>query len=118
MATTKTTTLDSDVTKPSVTAPGDGAHDTTDPLERASTVTPQPSAATVASGVGTVNGQLPLPPLPAAVKVTDPRLEEYDAVRPDGKVVRVQHNLETGETRIAPTPTTDTASTSTQSASR
>ena len=28
------------------------------------------------------------------------RTEEYDAARPDGSVVRVWHNLETGETRI------------------
>lgn len=28
------------------------------------------------------------------------RVEEYDAIRPDGSKVRVWHNIETGETRI------------------
>ena len=36
------TTLDEDTTKPSTTAPGDGPADTTDPNERASSITPQP----------------------------------------------------------------------------
>lgn len=39
-----------------------------------------------------------------AAKVADAkpvdRTEEYDATRPDGSVVRVWHNIETGETRI------------------
>lgn len=118
MATAKTTTLDNDVTKPSKTIPGDGAHDTTNPLERASTVTPQPSAETVASGAGTVNGQLPLSPIEEGTKVPadEHRYEEYDAVTPEGKTVRVQHNLDTGATRIKSTTSTDTASTPTQSA--
>ena len=28
------------------------------------------------------------------------RIEEYDATRPDGSVVRVRHNIDTGETVI------------------
>jgi hypothetical protein len=115
MATTqKKTTLDDDVTKPSVTQPGDGAHDTTDPLERASTVTPQPSKETIASGVGTVNGQLPLPPIEPAAKVKDPRIEEYDVVAPNGETVHIIRNIETGESRRA--TTTETGSVQTQAA--
>jgi hypothetical protein len=113
MATTK---LDATNSKPSTTQPGDGPHDTTDPSERASTVVPAPSAATIASGVGTVNGNLPAEPIPAEAKVKDPRIEEYDAITPEGKVVRVQHNLETGATRVA--ASTDTSSTPTQSGNR
>jgi hypothetical protein len=117
MATAKTTTLDNDVTKPSKTVPGDGPADTTNPLERASTVTPQPSAETVASGAGTVNGQLPLPNIEEAPKIPadEHRYEEYDAVTPEGKVVRVQHNLDTGATRVKAATSTDTGSTATQS---
>ena len=29
------------------------------------------------------------------------RTEEYDATRPDGTVVRVWHNIDTGETRVS-----------------
>lgn len=117
MATAKpTTTLDADVTKPSVTEPGDGAHDTTDPKERASTVVPQPSAETIASGVGTVNAVLPLSPIPDAPRVESPRFEEYDAVGPDGKVVHIKRNIETGESRVV--KSTETGSVQTQSATR
>lgn len=111
MANQKTTTLDSDVTKPSVTAPGDGPHDTTDPLERASTVTaPTPGPEALKSG--TVNAVLPLDRIPEPTKVKDPRIEEYDAVKPDGTTVRVIRNIETGESRIK--TSTDTGSVSTQ----
>lgn len=98
--TEETTTLDSDITKPSVTAPGDGPADTTDPTEIASTVIPRPEAE--AFKVGTVN---------AVVKVGEVdeervagsknhRFEEYDAVRPNGDVVHIKHNLDTGHTEI------------------
>lgn len=93
------TTLDSDVTKPSVTAPGDGPADTTDPTERASTVTPNPGPE--ALKVGTVNSVKPLPKAeePAAPE-GEARTEEYDVIGADGKPVRVRRNIETGKSEI------------------
>lgn len=93
----ETTTLDSDVTKPSVTAPGDGPADTTDPTEIAVSVTPQPGEEALA--VGTVN---------AVVKVdgsaerdgSADRFEEYDATKPDGTVVHIKRNIDTGLTVV------------------
>ena len=101
MATTpKETKLDKDNTKPSTTAPGDGPADTTDPTERASSVTPQPGPE--ALKVGTVNAVQPLP------KAEEPkgdskgdRVETYKATRPDGEEVTVKHNLETGESSVS-----------------
>ena len=93
-----TTTLDSDVTKPSVTAPGDGPADTTDPTEVAVSVTPQPGEEALA--VGTVN---------AVKKVASPvgerdgssdRVEKFKATRADGSEVTVSRNLETGVSTI------------------
>lgn len=93
------TTLDSDITKPSVTAPGDGPADTTDPTERASTVTPQPGPE--ALKVGTVNGVVPLPEVEEeSDDSADYRIEEYEATRPDGSKVTVVHNLDTGESKV------------------
>lgn len=97
--TEETTTLDSDVTKPSVTAPGDGPADTTDPTERATSVTPQPGDEALA--VGTVNAVKPLPEVEEPEAETKPRIEKYEAVKPDGTKVTVVHNLETGETKLA-----------------
>lgn len=94
------TTLDSDVTTPSTTAPGDGPADTTDPSEVAHSVTPRPSAE--ALKVGTVNAVLPGGPVEEAT--TDPkehRVEKYKATRPDGTEVTVTHNIDTGETSIS-----------------
>ena len=95
--TEETTTLDSDVTKPSVTAPGDGPADTTDPTERATSVTPQPGEE--ALKVGTVNAVQPLPQPEQAEEDKDPRVERYEAVKPDGSTVTVERNLETGESK-------------------
>lgn len=97
---TSKTTLDADITKPSTTAPGDGPADTTDPTESAVSVTPRPS--TEAVKVGTVNAVKPAPKA-ALVKTaqTEERVEKYDAVRPDGSVVTVTHNLDTGKTSVA-----------------
>lgn len=92
-----TTTLDSDTTKPSVTAPGDGPADTTDPTERASTVIPNPGPEALA--VGTVNAVKPLPKVKAKAAAKDPRTESYEAVAPDGSVVKVERNIETGESK-------------------
>jgi len=93
------TTLDSDVTKPSVTEPGDGPADTTDPNERASSVTPNPGPEALL--VGTVNAVKPLPKR-AAVKRDEKkdRIETYTAVRPDGTEITISRNLETGETTV------------------
>ena len=92
------TSLDSDVTKPSTTAPGDGPADTTDPTERATSVTPNPGEEALA--VGTVNAVKPLPKDEAPAASGKPRTERYEAVKPDGSTVTVERNLETGESKI------------------
>lgn len=93
----KQTKLDSDVTKPSVTQPGDGPADTTDPDERATSVSPRPGEE--ALKVGTVNAVQPLPQeqQPERDSKND-RTETYEATRPDGSKVKVKRNIETGET--------------------
>jgi hypothetical protein len=91
------TRLDTDVTKPATTAPGDAPADTTDPTERASTRVPQPGDE--AAAVGTVNAVVPV----ESVKAddgddSDDEFEEYEALKPDNKTtVRVRRNLRTGE---------------------
>ena len=96
------TTLDSDVTKPSVTAPGDGPADTTDPTERASTVGGDKKAA-AAAGHLTVNAVVPVESAPSssAPAEKDQRIEKYKAVKPDGTEVTVTHNIDTGETKVS-----------------
>lgn len=91
-----TTTLDSDVTKPSVTAPGDGPADTTDPEERASSVRPMPGEEALRAG--TVNAVVALPKEEPPAPEGDPRVETYTATKPDGSEVTVTRNIETGET--------------------
>lgn len=95
--TEEVTTLDTDVTKPSVTAPGDGPADTTDPTEIAVSVPASPGKE--ALKVGTVNAVVPVE-APAAAEVSDPRIETYEAVKPDGTKLTIEHNLETGETKV------------------
>lgn len=99
--TPKETRLDEDVTKPSTTAPGDGPADTTDPSERAHSVTPRPDAEAIK--VGTVNAVVPGEKIEtaAAVPEKDQRIEKYDAVKPDGTKVTVTHNIDTGETSVS-----------------
>lgn len=117
MAAPKVTRLDDDHTKPATTAPGDGPADTTDPLERASTVIPQPSAETIASGAGTVNSQLPLEPIAAPARSgKDDRVEEYEVTNAAGETVKVVRNLETGERRFS--RGADTGAIPTQNANR
>jgi len=95
------TRLDSDVTKPSTTAPGDGPADTTDPTERASTVGGDKAKA-AAEGHLTVNAAVPVDsPAPAEAGEKDHRVETYEATRPDGSTVKIKHNLDTGETSLA-----------------
>lgn len=101
-STPKETKLDKDTTKPSTTAPGDGPADTTDPTERASSVTPQPGDE--ALKVGTVNAVQPVPddaPASSTPSKKDQRVEKYKATKPDGTEVTVTHNLDTGETSIS-----------------
>lgn len=91
----KSTTLDSDTTKPSVTKPGDGPADTTNPLEVAVSVPINPG--TEAFATGTVNavqklGEIVVP------KVESGRTEEYDVRGPKGETVRVRRNIDTGAT--------------------
>lgn len=97
MATKGTTRLDSDVTKPSVTAPGDGPADTTDPTEHASSATPALGAEAIAAGTVNAVVKVPEPDAPAA---GTQREETYQATRPNGEVVTVKRNIETGETEI------------------
>lgn len=99
MATTpKQTKLDSDVTKPSTTAPGDGPADTTDPTEQAVSVTPQPGEEAVK--VGTVNAVKPAAKPEVKTDSSKHRIETYEATKPDGTVVKVKHNIDTGETEL------------------
>ncbi|OZC80557.1 hypothetical protein CH274_15415 [Rhodococcus sp. 06-418-5] len=101
---TASTTLDSDFTKPSVTAPGDGPADTTDPLERAQSVTPIPGAEALA--VGTVNAVVPaqFPTKPQRDESKD-RFEQFESTAPNGSKVWVRRNLETGESVVLRTET-------------
>ena len=104
------TRLDDNVSMPSKVAPGDGPFDTTDPTEIATSVSPDKAAA-AAKGFGVVNAVLPLERIPGHASPEDvrklngegggksaARTEEYDVVGPDGSLVRVKHNLDTGET--------------------
>jgi hypothetical protein len=94
---TETTTLDSDITKPSVTAPGDGPADTTDPTEVAHSVTPQPGAEAIKAG--TVNAVVK-GTKPAVKPATGPRIETYTTEKPNGDKVTVELNLETGVSTV------------------
>lgn len=91
------TTLDSDVTKPSVTAPGDGPADTTDPEERAQSVTPQPGAQALTEG--TVNAVKPAPKPRGSAKPKE-RTETYKATKADGSTVTVRRDINTGKTEL------------------
>jgi hypothetical protein len=92
------TRLNSDVTKPSVTQPGDGPADTTDPSEMATSVPANPSDE--ALRVGTVNAVKPLPALKRAAPTGKDRIETYKATKPNGDEVTVTRNIETGESTV------------------
>ncbi len=94
-----TTTLDTDVTKPSVTAPGDGPADTTDPTETAHSVQPNPGPEAIKAG--TVNAVKPGPKRSQSKASGKPRTETYTATRPDGTEVKVTRNIETGESSVS-----------------
>lgn len=95
--TEEVTTLDSDVTKPSVTAPGDGPADTTDPEERAQSVSPQPGAQALKEG--TVNAVKPAPKPRGSAKPKE-RTETYTATKADGSKVTVRRDINTGKTEL------------------
>jgi hypothetical protein len=100
MAEKKRTTLDSDLTRPQITEPGDGPADTVDPDERASSADPDKGAAARA-GFGTVNAVVPLPKRQAPRREAGKdRTETYEAVGPDGEPVKVIRNIETGESKV------------------
>lgn len=99
------TRLDSDVSKPSTTAPGDGPADTTDPTERATSVPVSPGLSAILAG--TVNAVIPVPETDeqrdareAKAASGEPRIETYPSYLADGSKVIVEHNLETGDTKI------------------
>jgi hypothetical protein len=94
------TTLDSDLTKPSETAPGDGPADTVDPTELASSATPDKAAA-VQAGAGTVNAVVKSGSTrrKTAAKAST-RTEKYTATKPDGTVVTVERDIDTGASKV------------------
>jgi len=92
------TRIDTSVEKPSTTAPGDGPADTTDPTETASSVMPSPDATALA--VGTVNAVVPTTKAPAKASKAKARTEKYEATKPDGTVVKVERDLDTGASKI------------------
>jgi hypothetical protein len=92
------TRLDSDTTKPSVTQPGDGPYDTTDPTEEATSVPFNPSDEALRTG--TVNAVKPLPQPKRAASTAKPRTETFKAIAPNGDEVTVSRNIETGESTV------------------
>lgn len=94
------TKLDSHLDKPSVTQPGDGPADTTDPAERASSANPDKGAAAKA-GYGTVNAVVKIGREEPAAGSGKPRSETYQATAPDGRTVKVTRNVETGESKTS-----------------
>jgi hypothetical protein len=99
----KATRLDEHNDAPSTVVPGDAPYDTTDPTERATTVGGDKRAAALA-GHGTVNAAIPLPRHEgdtAGGAEAEHRIERYPATRPDGTVVTVTHNLDTGESKVS-----------------
>lgn len=103
------TTLDADVSHPGVVEPGDTPYDTVLPGEHATSVTPDKATAG-AEGYGTVNAVVPIPD-PSGTKQAraraakeraegEHRTEKYEVTLPNGKRVEVEHNLETGATKI------------------
>lgn len=98
MAAAKTTKLDSDVSKPSTTAPGDGPADTTNPDERAQSVTPNPGEE--AQKAGTVNAVKPAPKAATRSTGRKHRIETFKAYAADGTEVTVTRDIETGKSEV------------------
>ena len=102
MAAPKTTRIADDTTQavPQTTAAGDAPADTYDPLERASSAAPDKAAA-AAAGHLTVNTIEPVDPVVWPTP-TGNRTETYEQAKPDGTVMTVTHNYDTGETTAVP----------------
>jgi hypothetical protein len=106
------TRLDSDVSMPGNVAPGEAPYDTTDATEIATSVSPDKATAALA-GFGVVNAVKKLDRIPGHLSPDDvakfngasgdggERTENYQAVTPDGKLVSVTHNINTGETSVS-----------------
>lgn len=93
------TRAEDQITEPATTAPGDAPADTTDPDEIVSSRVPQPSPE--ASKVGTVNAAVKIGDRrDAAASSGDERVEKYQATRPDGTEVTVEHNIDTGDSKV------------------
>ncbi|REK74100.1 hypothetical protein DX116_08975 [Aeromicrobium endophyticum] len=88
---------------PSVTAPGDGPADTTDASEIASSAAPDKGAAAKGGNL-TVNAVVKVGEAAkvAPAQAGAPRIETYKATKPNGDVVTVTHNLDTGATSVEP----------------
>lgn len=103
------TTLDADVGHPGVVEPGDTPHDTVLATEHASSVTPNKAVAG-GEGFGVVNAVVPIPDPSGATQAraraaqdqadTEHRMEKYTVTLPNGKQGEVEHNLDTGETKL------------------
>jgi|SRR5215210_86983 len=97
--------LDTDTSMPQKTLAGYAPADTLDPAERATSVTADKASAARA-GFGSVNAVTVLPE-PERPRQSDgdgdqkARVETYEQPGPDGKLVRVEHNIDTGETKRA-----------------
>lgn len=94
-----TTTTDS-VSVPSEVEAGDAPFDTTDPTERVTSIDNPDKGAAAAAGFGTVNAVLPLPKQEvASAPPGKDRVEKYQVTGPDGKLVTIEHNIDTGESK-------------------
>jgi len=93
-------TLDSDLTRPSTSAPGHGPADTLDDRERASSSKSRPGPEAVTRG--TVNAVVSLGRTPEERTEWLPtdRIEREQVLDPDGELVTVERNLELGASRI------------------
>ena len=94
--------LSDDVTQPQPTAPGDAPADTMDPLERATSTTPDKGKA-AEDGHQTVNAVKPVDPIDPT-EPTGTRTETYTVHKPDGTTVEVTHNYDTGKTEVVTGP--------------
>lgn len=106
---TPRTLLDDNAAMPGYVAPGDGPFDTVDPSEHATSVSPDKGAA-AREGFGVVNAVLPIADPSGREQAmakaaqergaSEGRMETYSQVAPNGQPVQVEHNLDTGETKV------------------
>ena len=69
--------------------------ETTEPIK--SEDAPAPTAV---DPVASIDAPAPEAPADAPEKASEDRFEEYDAVKPDGEVVHIRRNIDTGATEI------------------